>query len=319
MKKTISRANLSRIIFPLGAVLTLFPLFSSGGALVFGIVLALLYHNPYVSKFKEYSTLLLAISIVGLGAQMDLNAVVKVGMQGIGYTFFGILAIMLLGLALGNLLKCDNDITTLVSGGTAICGGSAIAALSKVMKAKPNEVTVSLATVFLLNAVALVLFPWIGTELEMTEAQFGLWSGLAIHDTSSVVGAALTFGEKALSIATTVKLARALWIVPLALVVGLIRNKGKENFSSILKKQWFIFGFLAMAALVTYVPTLRGFGGEIAFIARRGFVLTLFFIGSCISRDAIRSIGWRPLALGIILWVVTAGATLGFILQGVIH
>lgn len=313
------KRNIPRVLFPAGAILVLFPYFNSASALVLGILLALLLHNPYVTKFKTYSTNLLALSVMGLGAQMDLNVVAKVGAEGISYTFFGILLVMSLGIFFGKVLKVERDMTVLISGGTAICGGSAIAALSKAIKAKPNEVSISLATVFLLNALALIIFPWVGTELDMTESQFGLWSALAIHDTSSVVGASMTFGEKALAIGTTVKLARALWIVPLTIVVSLVMSKEKESLISIIKKQWFIIGFLLMAALVTYIPDLKPLGGEVALLARRGFVLTLFFIGSCISRDAIKAIGFRPLILGVGLWFVTASVTLYLILNGVIH
>ncbi len=313
------KRNIPRVLFPATAILVLFPYFTSASALVLGIVMALLLHNPYATKFKTYSTTLLALSVMGLGAQMDLDVVARVGAEGISYTFFGIFLCMSAGLLIGKLLKCEKDITVLISGGTAICGGSAIAALSKAIKAKPNEVSVSLATVFLLNAVALVVFPWIGTEMDMTERQFGLWSALAIHDTSSVIGAAMTFGEKALAIGTTVKLARALWIVPLTLVVSMVMSKGKESLVSILKKQWFIIGFLLMAALVTYIPSLKGMGNEVAHLARRGFVLTLFFIGSCISKDAIKAIGVKPLVLGVVLWFLTASVTLVLILKDVIR
>ncbi len=266
-------ARLARILLPALAGLCLFPFVSTGLGLLLGLVSALTLGNPLTHC-------LLPLSIVGLGAGMDLGVVARTGAHGIVYTLLGIATALALGALLTRLLRVGRDVGTLISVGTAICGGSAIAAMVPVLRPKEHEVSVALATVFLLNALALFLFPVIGHAAGLTDAQFGLWSALAIHDTSSVVGAAVAWGGKAVEIATTVKLARALWIVPLTFAVGQWRGGGQGAAKGKPRRPWFIAGFVAMAALVTYVPDLQGAGHMVASASRQVLVLTLFFIGA---------------------------------------
>jgi uncharacterized integral membrane protein (TIGR00698 family) len=212
----------------------------------------------------------------------------------------------------------------LISVGTAICGGSAIAAMVPVLRPKEHEASVALATVFLLNALALFVFPAVGHAVHLSDSQFGLWAALAIHDTSSVVGAAVAWGGKAVDIATTIKLARALWIVPLTLAAGVwqARRSGplaSENPEKAkAKRPWFILGFIVAAALVTYVPLLQPAGRFVQACAKQALVVTLFFIGAGLTRASLRAVGARPLVLGVSLWVLVAGASLLAIASGVI-
>ncbi len=249
-----SRANAAslttRIVFPLAACATLLPFVSPGIALMLGIILALTWGNAYVFTTARLVTPLLQISVIGLGAGMNLIEVGHAGVHGFFYTVIGITLTMTVGLALGRLIKTERDTSLLVTVGTAICGGSAIAAIAPATRAKSHEVSVALATVFFLNAVALFIFPWIGHRFSLSQAQFGVWSALAIHDTSSVVGAAMQYGARALEIATTIKLTRALWIVPVTLGVGMVWNRGNPDApAGKAKRPWFILGFLAAAGI----------------------------------------------------------------------
>lgn len=246
---------------------------------------------------------------------MDLLVVGRVGVHGILYTVVGISLTLLFGYLLGKALKCPPGVSTLISVGTAICGGSAIAAVAPVIRAKHHDITVALATVFLLNASALILFPWIGHGLGLSERAFGLWSALAIHDTSSVVGATLQYGRDALEVGTTVKLARALWIAPLTLILAWAEHRkagsGDEPAAKV-KMPWFIGGFLLVAGVVTFFPAARPLGHMVEWVARRGLVLTLFLIGSNLSRQSLRTVGIVPLVQGVVLWALVAtGSLLG--------
>jgi uncharacterized integral membrane protein (TIGR00698 family) len=308
----------AHILVPLCAALSLWPFVSAAIALVAGILIALLMGNPFQALTRKWTHTLLALSVVGLGAGMDLRAVAKAGLQGLGYTVVSITGSIALGLWLSKRFRLHRDTGLLVTVGTAICGGSAIAAVAPVIRAEEHDTSVALATVFLLNAVALLLFPAIGHALSLTEHQFGLWAALAIHDTSSVVGAGLAYGPQALSEATTVKLARALWIVPVAITVGFLWNRGaaaREEGQGARKgkKPWFILGFIAAAALATYVPFLHKPGHLVSVAAQRSLVLTLFFIGANLTREALRKVGLRPFLMGVTLWVLVAGLSLSAI------
>lgn len=313
-----SRDTLIRLAFAALAVAALFPSVSGGMALLAGLVFAVMFENPFSAWTRRWTTVLLQLSVVGLGAGMDIGIVARVGVQGIGYTVAGIALTFALGALLARLLRGSRDTALLVTSGTAICGGSAIAAIAPVIAAEPGQVAVALATVFLLNAAALLIFPPVGHVLGLSQGQFGLWSALAIHDTSSVVGASLQYGAHALEVATTVKLARALWIVPLALAIGAFRSRKRRSSgaSAKLKKPWFILGFLAVAALVTAVPALRPAGERVAAGARRVLVLTLFLIGSGLTRQALGQVGLRPFVHGLVLWILVGGSTLAAIAQG---
>src|ERR1700730_13579391 len=308
------RGSLAQFLLPAVAALCLFPFVSAGLGLLLGLVVALALGNPYLDKMRKATAVLLPLSIVGLGAGMDLRVVARVGAHGVVYTVLGIVCALALGALLTRILHVGRNVGTLITVGTAICGGSAIAAVVPVLRPKEHEVSVALATVFLLNAVALFVFPPIGHAVGLTDAQFGLWSALAIHDTSSVVGAAVAWGGKAVEIATTVKLARALWIVPLTLAVGHWHNRsGGAAAKGKPRRPWFIAGFIAAAALVTYVPGLQEAGHLVASVSKQALVLTLFFIGASLTRSSLREVGARPLALGIALWIAMAGLSLAAI------
>jgi uncharacterized integral membrane protein (TIGR00698 family) len=297
----------------LGAVLALAPFTSAALALLAGAAIALSFGNPLQAHTRAWTHRLLPLAVVGLGAEMNLKTVALAGLHGIAYTAISLTVVMLLGLWMARILKVDCAIGLLISVGTAICGGSAIAAVAPVIRAREHQVSVALATVFMLNAVALVIFPPIGHFAHLGQEPFGLWAALAIHDTSSVVGAGLAYGARALEVATTVKLARALWIVPMTMGIGMLlarRNKDAVMDAAPVKKPWFIAGFLAMAALVTWVPALQGTGHMVAFGAHRLLVLTLFLIGAGLSREAVRTVGIRPFLQGLILWLIVA--SLGF-------
>jgi uncharacterized integral membrane protein (TIGR00698 family) len=305
-------------------VLTLTPWVSSAEALILGVLLALAFGNPYSVLFKSWTHRLLALSVIGLGAGMNLEVVGRVGLQGIGYTVVGILTAFLVGTLLGKLLKIERDTSLLITMGTAICGGSAIAAIAPVIKAKHTEVSVALGTVFMMNAIALFVFPMIGHHYLLSETQFGLWSALAIHDTSSVVGATLQYGAHAVEVGTTVKLARALWIVPVAMLIGFVRSREKNQEANTAaagkaRKPWFILGFLIAAALVTWIPALQGTGHQVEAVAKKLMVLTLFLIGSSLTRETIKSVGIKPFVQGIILWIFMASTSLAAICYGFIH
>ena len=290
------------IVFAALAAATLTGWISPPIALAAGLAFALTLGNPIPAASSRASKVLLQWSVVGLGFGMNLHAVWDAGKKGFGFavvTIFGALAV---GLWLGRLLKVESQTSLLVSAGTSICGGSAIAAVGAVLDADAKAMSVSLCTVFVLNAVALFVFPPLGHWLGMSQSHFGLWSAIAIHDTSSVVGAAAKYGEEALNTATTVKLVRALWIFPIALGLAVIKHRRNAK----VKLPWFIFAFLAAAAIRTAWPQ-----GEVAYdtikqVAKLGLTLTLFLIGAGLSRDAIRTVGIRPMLQGVLLWIVVS-------------
>lgn len=283
-------------------------------ALVAGLFLGFSLTHPYPAGAKRLSKILLQVSVVGLGFGMDLQQVIQVGRSGFVYTAASISFAMLLGWGLGRLLKVKQRISFLISIGTAICGGSAIAAVAPISGASEEEIAVSLGAVFVLNSVALLAFPAIGSALHMTQTQFGLWAALAIHDTSSVVGAAAKFGAVALAIGTTVKLARALWIVPMSLGTALVkRSKARVQWP------WFILFFCLAAVANTYVHILQPVYPELKRLGVLGLTVTLFLIGTGLSTRTLREVGVRPLLQGVLLWIVVAAGSLALIRAGWIH
>lgn len=316
--------SITHFLILLGALLTLTPWVNSGVALLLGTFLAIVFGNPYSDVTKKLTPKFLSLAVIGLGAGMNLAVIGQVGYQGLGYTVLGILITFALGFCLGKFLKTEKDTSLLVTVGTAICGGSAIAAVAPVIRAKNHEVSVALGTVFMLNAAALFIFPWVGHLLLLSESQFGLWSALAIHDTSSVVGATLQYGPQAAQVGTTVKLARALWIIPVAMLIGFIRSRQGRNEKAIAseagksKKPWFILGFLIAAALVTWIPSLQDFGHQVEMVAKKLMVLTLFLIGTNLTRETLKSVGVKPLVQGFILWLCMASGTLAAIYYNII-
>lgn len=310
--------KLSKILIPLAAIVCLFPFVGSATALLTGVVIAVAFGNPYLEHTRKWTHKLLTWSVVGLGAGMNLETVARVGIQGLGYTMTSIAFVLVLGFILVKLLNIEKETGLLITIGTAICGGSAIAAVTPVLRAKHHNVSVALGTVFILNAMALVIFPPVGHFLQMSQEHFGLWSALAIHDTSSVVGATVSYGAKAAEVGTTVKLARALWIVPLAFAIGFIVNRNNKNGGEAgkAKKPWFILGFLIAAALVTWVPQLKPAGHIVEMVAKRTLVVTLFLIGAGLSKETLKQVGLRPFILGVLLWLITGTATLGALEMG---
>ena len=308
---------MSKNAFFAGLIVAASGLVSPPVALVAGLVYGFSFIHPYHLDAKRLSKLLLQVSVIGLGFGMNLQEVLRAGRSGFMYTALSITFAMLLGWGLGKMLAVKQSISFLISAGTAICGGSAIAAIAPISNASEEEIAISLGTVFVLNSIALLTFPAIGTMLHMTQTQFGLWAALAIHDTSSVVGAAMQYGARALEIATTIKLTRALWIVPVTLVIGMLWNRGsEEKGAGKAKRPWFILGFLAAAAIVTWIPALKPAGHGVFVGAQRSLVVTLFLIGSGLSRQALQVVGRRPLIQGFLLWVIMGCGTLGAILLG---
>lgn len=290
------------------------PWVNSPVALATGIAFGLLLGNPWPRRTARLSKSLLQISVVGLGFGLGIDQVWQAGRSGIVYTMVGIAVALLLGWALGRLLRVSPGTSQLITFGTAICGGSAIAALAPVINADDDEIAVALATVFTLNAVALFAFPDIGRWLGLDQRQFGLWAALAIHDTSSVVGAGAVYGAGALAVATTVKLARAAWIAPITLVTGWLR--GARGRAAV---PWFIVAFLGAACLRTLAPSGDEFWDTCFKLARRTLVMTLFLIGAGMSRSVLRTVGARALAQGVVLWLLVGGLTLAAIRGGWIH
>lgn len=293
-----------------GLAYALSPWGNAAVALVLGVIMALVIGNPFAKITKNLSQELLAWSIVGLGAGMNLISVGHAGLSGLGITVASITVSLLLGVMIGKLVKSDQETSLLISVGTAICGGSAIAAIAPVMKAKPQAITVALGTVFLLNALALFIFPGVGHYFNLSQQQFGMWGALAIHDTSSVVGAGLQYGPEALHTGITIKLARALWIVPLTLGFGFFYRSAPSENSTPIKKPWFILGFLLMAALVTWIPALQETGHVIEVIARKGLITTLFLIGANLTMETLKTVGIRPLIQGVVLWLIVSSVSL---------
>lgn len=278
--------------------------------LFIGLAYALLCGQGYPDFNKRISKTLLQYSVVGLGFGMNLYESLASGREGMLFTIISVVGTLAIGMLIGRkLLKMDKETAYLISSGTAICGGSAIAAVGPVIKAKPENMSVALAVVFVLNAIALFIFPSIGHWLGLSQQEFGTWAAIAIHDTSSVVGAAAAYGEEALKVATTIKLTRALWIIPLALVTSLI-FKSKDRKISI---PWFILYFVIAILLNTFVldsvPTI---GALISGVARKCLTLTMFFIGASLSTDMLRTVGVRPFIQGILLWVVISVGSLLF-------
>ncbi|PKM96681.1 MAG: putative sulfate exporter family transporter [Elusimicrobia bacterium HGW-Elusimicrobia-3] len=287
-------------------VFCLTPYASPPLALALGLALALTAGHPFGRYNGRAVKYLLQASVVGLGFGMNFRAVLAAGSAGAGYTAFTIAATLAAGLLAGRLLGVGRKTSALISAGTAVCGGSAIAALAPVLDADEHEISVALGTVFILNAAALFLFPPLGHAAGLTQGQFGLWAAIAIHDTSSVVGAAARYGGEALELATTVKLARALWIVPLALGAALLAGKKNAKISV----PYFIFAFLLASALATALPARGGLFSALSSAARQGLTLTLFLIGAGLSREAVRQVGLRPVLQGAALWFVVGAGSL---------
>ena len=308
---------LRKLLFLIGLIFVATPWASPSLALALGLSFGLIFANPFPSQVHKFSKRLLQVCVVGLGFSMNLHEVLRVGRSGFLYTILGIGSVMILGMSLGRLLKVNSNNGLLIAVGTAICGGSAIAAVGPVIEATSEEMSVSLGTIFILNSIALILFPVVGRAVGLSQEQFGLWAALAIHDTSSVVGAGIKYGAVALAVATTVKLARAIWIAPLALVAATRKRQWSE-----IKWPWFILFFVAATEINTYLPTHLPMAANVfgiaSTLAKNGLVLTLYLIGSNISRATIRNVGVRPLLQGALLWLIVTAISLVLIYKKIV-
>lgn len=302
---------LKKTAFLAAIALCCFPYVSAPAALALGLLFGLSAWNPWTTRVHRVSRELLKICVVGLGFGMNLASVLETGKTSFVYTGLGIAAAMMLGILLGRILRVPQNAAFLISAGTSICGGSAIAAVQSVVDASEEETAISLTTIFVLNSVALLLFPTIGALLQLTQRQFGLWAALAIHDTSSVVGAGLKYGPLALVVGTTVKLVRALWIVPVTLAAAAwFRARAKAKWP------WFIVFFLLAAWLRALLPAGQAVWDGCAAVARIGFSVTLFLIGAGLSVKGLKNLGWKPLVQGVSLWLIVATITLLLVRAG---
>lgn len=301
----MNKSKLHKALFITCLALCTAPQVGTAMALIMGMSFSLLLGNPWPQKSAQSSKMILQLSVVGLGFGLSLGEVMRTGKDSIVYTIVGISFTLALGYLLGKLFKTDQNTSALISFGTAICGGSAIAALAPVLKAKDDETAVALATIFTLNSVALLLFPLVGHLLQLDQAIFGTWAGLAIHDTSSVVGAASVYGTQALAIGTTVKLTRAIWITPVVIGVSLIKKSDQKA-----RIPLFIVGFVLASTIRTLLPEYVHYWGGLAAIAKQCLVVTLFLIGAGLSRQLLGKVGVRPLLQGITLWLLVSILTL---------
>lgn len=304
-------ALVKKVVFILLLAACLFPFVSPPIALLLGLIVANTIGHPFKSLNHKATNILLQVSVVGLGFGMNVHSAIAAGKDGFIFTVASIFSTLVLGYFLGKWLGINRKISHLVSSGTAICGGSAIAAIAPVIKAEEKETSVALGTIFILNSIALFVFPVIGHWLELSQNEFGLWCAIAIHDTSSVVGAANKYGPEALQVATTVKLARALWIVPVALGTALVF----KNKSGNIKIPYFIGLFVLAMLANTYIKPIKDIAPYLVTIAKIGLTITLFLIGAGLHRNIIRAVGVKPLAQGVILWVFISVAALYFIIQ----
>ncbi|MBK0368486.1 YeiH family protein [Flavobacterium agrisoli] len=298
--------NFQRLIFFFIIILCFFSLITPPIALLLGLLVANLIGNPFPHFSAKAGPFLLQFSVVGLGFGMNVSSAIAAGKEGFTLTIASIFSTLLLGTFLGKCLNTDKKTTHLIACGTAICGGSAIAAIAPVIKSEENQTSVALGVIFILNSIALFLFPFLGHELHLSQKDFGLWCAVAIHDTSSVVGAASRYGIEALQVATTVKLARALWIIPIALFSAAIFKNKKTK----IKVPYFIGLFILAMLLNSYVPQIQFIAPSIVFIAKIGLTITLFLIGSGLNAFVLKSVGLKPLFQGILLWVFIASMAL---------
>ena len=297
-----------------------FPFISAPIALVIGLLVAFVMGNPFIDMNKKATTLLLQVSVVCLGFNMNFEHAMQAGKEGFLFTIGTIALTLFCGWLIGKKLKIDDNISMLISNGTAICGGSAIAAIGPIIKANAQQMSVALGTIFILNSIALLIFPSLGHFFNMNDQQFGTWCAIAIHDTSSVVGAASNFSKEALSVATTIKLERALWIIPVSLITAYFqKSTGKIKIPYFIF--YFIIAILVSTYLPVYIPVLKNKIGDntlftwLFLLGRKGLVITLFLIGSGLSINAIKQVGWRPIVQGVLLWLIIGSVSLLVIKQ----
>ena len=304
------KSNFNKPLFFIGIAACFIPFVSPAIALFMGLLLGFTVSNPYIKQSSKASKYLLQFAVVGLGFGMDLFKSFKSGKEGMLFTVVSVVGVLAIGYWLGRRMMMDTKTAYLISSGTAICGGSAIAAVAPILNATPNQMSVSLGTIFILNAIALFIFPPIGRLLELTQEQFGLWAAIAIHDTSSVVGAGAAYGDKALEVATMVKLTRALWIIPLSIATTFFFKQKDAK----VKIPWFIFFFILAMVANTFLKIPVSLTSSIVALSKTGMTITLFLIGSGLSINILKSVGVRPLILGVTLWVFIGVISLVIIL-----
>jgi uncharacterized integral membrane protein (TIGR00698 family) len=285
------------------------PKVGTAEALVAGVVFSLVVGNPLSARSGAWSRIVLQVSVVGLGFGLSLGEVIAAGKGALLYTAVGISTTLLLGYILGRLYRVDGTTSALISFGTAICGGSAIAAMAPVLEARDDEIAVSMATVFTLNAVALLLFPFLGHLMHLDQVLFGTWAGLAIHDTSSVVGAAASYGSQALAVGTAVKLSRAIWITPVVMAASSLKRSSRK-----VAVPLFIIGFILAVAIRALLPQYNELFLKASLVSRQALVVALFLVGAALSTEDLKKVGLRPLLQGVTLWLVISGATLSALL-----
>ena len=308
IEQVLTKYNKS--LFILLFIFCLMPFVSPAVALFLGLALGMTAGQPFPKFSKKTSKYLLQFSVVGLGFGMNLHESLRTGKEGMLFTVVSVVAVLALGMYLGKRLMMDRKTAYLISAGTAICGGSAIAAVAPVVKANDNEMSMSLGTIFILNAIALFIFPPIGHLLGLSQEQFGMWAAIAIHDTSSVVGAGAAYGDQALEIATMVKLTRALWIIPVTIATMFIfKQKGAK-----ISIPWFIFFFILAMVANTFLTIPETITSSLVWLAKKGLTVTLFLIGAGLSRKVIKQVGVRPMVQGVILWVFIGLISLGVIM-----
>ncbi|PWA08937.1 YeiH family protein [Flavobacterium laiguense] len=298
--------TIQQVIFVLLLVLCLFPIISPPIALLLGLVVANLFGHPFLHLNNKATNILLQVSVVGLGFGMNVHSAVAAGKEGFLFTVGSIIVTIILGTLLGKWLKIQKKTSHLISCGTAICGGSAIAAIAPVIESNEKQTSVALGVIFILNSIALFVFPVVGHWLHMSQNDFGLWCAIAIHDTSSVVGAANKYGSEALQVATTVKLARALWIIPVALITAVVF----KNKSNKVKIPYFIGLFILAMVCNTYFSPVASVAPYLVSIAKTGLTITLFLIGAGLNSSVLKSVGLKPLFQGVLLWACIAIGTL---------
>jgi len=299
----------ARVVFVLAAIFVLSPFADPPVALLTGLMVSLIAGNPFAGYTRKYMKLLLQVSVVGLGFGLNAQEAASAGRDGFFVTLISISLTLAAGLLIGRIFRLEKKTSFLLSSGTAICGGSAIAAISPLVRADEKQMSVSLGIIFFLNSLALLIFPFLGKLFHLSQTQFGLWSAIAIHDTSSVVGAAAKFGDQALEVATTVKLVRTLWIIPLSLFTAMVFRSSSRKISI----PWFILFFFLAMMIHTLVPAIEPLSNGAVLTAKKGLALTLFLIGNSMSISSVKSMGWKPFLAALILWILVSTGSLAMI------
>lgn len=306
--------NAPKIIYITAIAFCTLPFVDTPFALLIGIILAQTVQHPFPATGKKLTHILLQVSVVGFGFGMNAWQALDAGKQGLLFTVFSIASTITFGLFMGKRLKVENNTSYLISTGTAVCGGSAIAAVSSIIKSNEKQISTALGTIFILNSIALFLFPWVGHRFNLTQHQFGVWAAIAIHDTSSVVGAANKYGAEALQTATTIKLERALWIIPISIIsIFIFKSESKK-----IQIPYFIFLFVLAMLTNTFIPAIHTEAAFIVMLSKIGLKVTLFLIGSSLSKNLITSVGLKPLVQGALLWVFISVLSLTIIIHAVL-